>query len=402
MANRNRGHGTAGTAGAVKLSSKDPRVQALIPSLSKIAGGDNKIGQGFVGGAELGENIFGSGALGRLNEGIPPELQNILDRARGESFLGGHQQTADVGNSLDLLHSAASHASMDDPEVQRVLAQKQGLYDKSGTMDPLMQRAYDLAQSRLGGMSPAEITAEREQGAGALNQGLQSSLAALRANNIGGPRGAALGVRANPITSQFAGASGDLERKLINDAYNSKTAAANQFEGLSSDFSNTLFGRQTGTLNDLSNYLLAQQGQAANTAANYNTGAANEQKFQTADRADRFRNYQDLFNTVYNGQLAAQTFNLNQVAKEKAGLYGSIFDTGSFAASQEGRKEANDIALKALKAQQNGIGGGGGGSSASSGTGFAPPQLSTQSSRFTAPTSDPFNTVSTNFGTPPP
>jgi len=444
----------------VNLQSSNPWLQPYLGALSLLASGDPKVANSLLAGGELGSLLFANG-LGRIDETLDPGSQELLDRYKAESFLGGNQMSPEVRQSLDMLGSAAQNAQSALPgtssalgslygQGQNLISQGQGALDAAnaqlatagqlspemqqiwnlrneqlGTatqLDPALQNTLSLYEQALGGLSTQEMAAARDLGTQGLNRSYQTALADLRAGQAGGPRGPASNIQALPLSQNYLQASGDLQKQLILEDYAAKQSALSRYGSLAQDIdaakyarlaaatgalentANTidtnrfsrpqqalsllgsLLGQQGGLITGQQGVMQAQQGLdqaqqqlAINAAGAYSTAAQNRQAFEIADRAARLDSYQNLYNSYRTDLMNRQIFNLNQMAREKSGLIGSIFGAGSFGESQQGRLESNDIAREALKAAQN-FGAGGGEESSTpvntgSTTGFAKPNL---------------------------
>ena len=302
----------------VNLQSQDPNIAPYLPALNNFAGTDEQLGQGLLGGAQLGSLMYAPGSMGRVNEQLHPEEVDIYNRMKAESFLGGNQNSPDVNrslanlqnaaqfastsnpltqNALGDLNSASQYARMDsggvqtalgradalaqqaqtmDPRLTSILDARRNEYNNSQNMDPLVNELLGLRREGLQGLNSQEMLAAREQGQSELNRGMQTANRSLMQSGLAnnGPRGNARGIGALPTQQAFANAQGDMERKLILDNYSAKQEGLNQFGGLVQDIDNNKFARGQQTLGaysqDASNFNQNMIGNQLNANNAYN------------------------------------------------------------------------------------------------------------------------------------
>lgn len=347
-------------------TSNDPNVQPYLGALNNLANGDKAVGRGLAGGAELGSLLgYTSGGLGRVDESFDPAMQELYNRVKAESFLGGHQQSDEVTNALSNMQATSNRAQQFDPTLSSILEQRNQQYQQAGQVDPMIQELIQLRKNNLGGYSTPEMVAMQEQAQSGLNQSLDTGLRALRMGQAaGGPRGAASNIGAVPLTAQFANAQQNLQRQLILDNYNAKQVALDKYGGLIQDVDKNKFDRQQQTLNSYSNDANQFNNDFINNQVvannSFSTAAQNANQFAIKDRADRLNNFinftGNLRNDLYNRHLE----NLNRIAAEKSGFLTTTLGGGAFAGEQQGRRDAYDLGLKNIDAQKALFEGGGG------------------------------------------
>lgn len=306
MATNRRSSGSSRKSGSRKKSgstkpaytpvtSSDANIQPYLQAINSLAGNDSKVAAGLLGGAQLGSTMYAPGSMGRVDESMSPEMQEIFNRYKAESYLGGNQQSEDTTRGLELQRQAAENASLSNPQVQAalgylsqaagdsslsnpaikaaldradataaststmnsnlssILDERRKQYRHSGEIDPMVQELINLRKSGLEGLSSAEMTAAREQGQSELNRSMGTALRNLKISQLGGgPRGQSSMIGAVPIVSNFANAQQGLERKLILDNYDAKQNALGAYSDLIQDVDKNRYARQQQTLDSLS------------------------------------------------------------------------------------------------------------------------------------------------------
>lgn len=277
-----------------------------------LANGDPAISQGFSAGGNIGQALFGNGALGRVREVLSPEQVELFMRQKAESYQGG-QRSPEAASALSMLQGAAQ--------------------SEGQSIDPYVKQALELRQSQLGGFSPQEFQLMRETGAEQLNRQLQTGLrAANLRNNVAGIEGGARGIVPQDLAVQALQARRGLERDLQVENLAEKQRRLSGFENLAQSVSNENFQRRNASIN------------------NYNNALFGREQFETADRAARLQAFTDFQRGLEDFVLQRQVFNLGQAAAEKSGYLSSFLGGGQFAAAQQGRKTAEELAREQIAA----------------------------------------------------
>lgn len=297
----------------------------LTSAIEQLAGGDANLKNSFLAGlgisglgsptVDASQGFFPFGSLGRVTDTLQPDQAELLNRFKGESFIGG-QRSGETQAGLDFLFN---------------------LRDTAGQTDPVLQEILDLRRGGLEGLTGQELQGFREQGAEEINRQLQTGLRGLSIGAAGrGVRGGAAGIGSRDLVRQSVDARGDLERDLFLANVAERNRRLNEFQGLASQIDNNRFGRQF------------EAGTAAQQAL-FGTEQA-----ETSDRLNRLNQFANLQEGIRNSLLQRQIFNINQLGREKAGQLGVLFGAGGFGAQQGAQQQAFDLAgeqLDILKSQ---------------------------------------------------
>lgn len=317
-------------------------------------------------GQDFANQFLNGEYLGRINELRTPEQQELLDRSRAESFIGGYNSpevTASlnslkkltnpnavpgnqhVDRGLNALSSLNATAGNVDPRMAESLNFLRGDVDKYAALDPLVQEAIDRARSGLGGLNSAENVALNEQALAGANQDFNSANRALAAATGGSfARGGAANALSRSIANDYAKslAAGRQNQLLANiDIQNQRSAAYNDL--VNSSVGNLAANRAnaTGAYNAAATTAAANQfAQRQSAAANYantansvyqnrfqnslNAGNAYanamgaNQEANRADRAGRLNAYSNLLASTNADTLNRQIYNQQQGAAENA------------------------------------------------------------------------------------
>lgn len=254
-----------------------------------------------------------------------PKLTPEEKRAqlRQERLAELEQQTQqDESRATDRASQFYSSGSLgrfsEDPETARqsreAIDLRRQAYDRSMQMDPDVAGALGEYRNRMGGYTPAEMQAMREQGNAGINESQARAQRDIRrsAGAMGYDGGIAMGARMD-IAKQSSLARQRNEQELIRQNAMEKSKRLGDYANFAQTVSNQQFQNQNAALN------------------NYNADVFGNRQFQAQ----------------------AQQFNLGQEEKEKAGYLGTFYgDQGTSVARRDALdrqllgEEAMDIARK--------------------------------------------------------
>lgn len=267
---------------------------------------------------------------GIYNSFLQSDLQNLLKEdktlsaaiqpALGISGLGSPVTGAEGGffgfNSLGRVDANLS------PDVADLLisARKANSATQQGLNlgnDQALQEALAQRKAGLEGLTAPELQAAREQGLTGIDRQLQTALRGARASSLGSNvEGAVNAIPIQNIAREAIQGRQGLERDLLLANVAERNKRLGEYENLANTISQNQANRSTLAAN--------LRNQSLNTLSNITQGAR-----------------QDVLNR--------ELFNLNQLAKEKAGQLGLLFGTLGLASQNEAQKNAFDLAKQQLE-----------------------------------------------------
>lgn len=340
-------------------------------------GGADSPSAGFQAGQQLAQRHFNPLSLGRIGTDAPsldrdPNLldiggtlrrvQDSVDRGAGTSSL--------ARRGLNDLGVLAGQTRSRNKGNERILDRRDQLtrgnrlsdiadnLSRSGNVRDLVSRRT----SALQGLSQPELQARRDQGDTALNQGLESALRSIR-SRFPGASGPAASRAALPAVNAFAQGKTNLERDLIVEDANRRRAALDSFEntvrGVEGDEFARLFGSTQAGEDLLRRDVAADEALVRGIGQDtFNQRLQSSQALDDArlrqeqfERTDELANLDRLIgvqNTARQDIFNRNKFDLDQLAKEKAGRLGLIFGGGQLGTASQAQQEANEIAREAI------------------------------------------------------
>jgi len=322
---------------------------------------DPNVSAGLQAGADLGNEFFGEGSLGRI--GVDPTTQSFIDR----NLVASRNLAIDAENLDPLSVDSIARAGRLNDQANQVAAEggsqairdlissAQTQFDQSGQISPELQAALAERQARLGGLTDQEITLLREGNQESLNRGLQTALRAANINSGASGRFGGTSQAASPeIARQFAQGIRQSEGDIGRFNIGLRDARLGAFENLAGSIDAARFNRGQSTFGNLANLTTGNEANLMNNQLNtlrqFNTNTNAIIDAQNANRlATQQVSNQNAFNTANLG-LGVQNTNLGLGAAEKAGNIGTIFGVGAFSAGEAGRLAAEEQARRAIDA----------------------------------------------------
>lgn len=286
---------------------------ARIPGAATRGALQSGLGFSGLGAPSLGvapaAGFFPFGSLGRVDDTFTPDLAGLLTRAQTEvpTFNVGALEGARAGFESGLQRALSPVAPVETGYIER---------------DILNRRV-----SGLGGFSPAEMTALRDQQLQGIRAEAQDATRRANAANIAsGRRGAVEMALSANIANQAAAARGNVERDLFLANIAEKQRRLGELQDFAGGLQQRKFGQQQAAATSLANFGLARE-------------SARQSALNNAF-ANTFATRNDLFNR--------QAFNLAQLGREKSGQLGVLFGFGELGTAEEARQQAAALGREQL------------------------------------------------------
>lgn len=268
-----------------------------------------EIGVGEDFGRAVGDEFFSDGSLGRIETGPGQEFQDFLTQLK------------------DLQVKAGTRSG----ETTGLLSQQQADLDRARLLSDLEKESLGIARGALGGLSTQENEALRSLAAENLNRETQASLRELSRLQGGRVRGAAATAQQANVLSGRVQQERLLGRDLIAQNINEKRLAREAFTNLVTQTEQNRTGRTADFSKIFADTLAEVEGRE------FKQQALSDQLFGSAAQ------FKDQF--VRQGD----QFNLDQLAKEKAGQVGSILGGVGTITGLSGGFRAEDFAKELLQ-----------------------------------------------------
>lgn len=372
-----------------------------------LAGGNNVLLNGLLGGYGMGQTYFGPGSLGRLDTQITRDEATALYQARQlmqqnprmdeqQAAIGGLRgvvgglsklktlngsSSAAMSSGLERLRQVANQVDM-SASMRNALSQQGQLAETAGDRPREIQNLINQRQAGLGGLTAPENQALLEQGQLGLNSALQTAMRQNATSNAAaGRRGGVANIANQPAMQNFANASAQLQRDItlanvaernqrLNELqglitgqnqqqFNQALAAQGQFGNTAGGFQNQIQGQDLAanqayaqTAGDYRNILGSLQNQAAGLQLQGNLGLVDQLMQQRNSDIQNQLGMNTGFTNVLGGIQTRlrenQVYNLNNLRSELAGQLGSIYGGMDIASGRQANERAYKLAQRQL------------------------------------------------------
>ena len=371
-----------------------------------LAGSNNVLLNGLLGGYGLGQTYFGPGSLGRLDTQITGDEATALYKARQlmqqnprmneqQAAIEGLQgvvgdlsnlttlqgRSSAMSSGLERLRQVANQVDM-SASMRNALSQQGQLAETAGNRPAEIQNLINQRQAGLGGLTAPENQALLEQGQLGLNSALQTAMRQNATSNAAaGRRGGVANIANQPAMQNFANASAQLQRDItlanvaernqrLNELqglitgqnqqqFNQALAAQGQFGNTAGGFQNQIQGQDLAanqayaqSAGEYRNILGSLQNQAAGLRLQGNLGLVDQLMQQRNSDIQNQLGMNTGFTNVLGGIQTRlrenQVYNLNNLRSELAGQLGSIYGGMDIASGRQANERAWKLANRQL------------------------------------------------------